>query len=370
MKIMCVAGDFGDNPKSSSYMGKLVKEMSGHFNQVITMLNGGKFSDLETAVEAVSGADVVFWFANVDNSRPKLVKEIKKRNNKIILVTSKLNSNSTYQFQDLIARSLDTKSNLFLEIKKIDECISCSVMDPLGNCFCDSSPEIAEVAKILVGRVLQLYYFHRVGSVSLGPDNTCSDDIIALSESKREFFDIVRACATVFTEFIIGNGVDHPRYLGNASFRCGSGFPSMRVGESVYVSRRNLDKSDIGIEGMVRCESELFIRAGETEPVVSYFGEHKPSVDSPVQIILYQRLPKAHYMMHQHAYIKGALFTESVIPCGAIEEVNEIMALAPRSGYNFSVNLLGHGSIAIANDIEYFNDISFFPRKKPEHRLS
>lgn len=61
----------------------------------------------------------------------------------------------------------------------------------------------------------------------------------------------------------------------------------------------------------------------ETIPI-EYYGDYKPSVDTPSQIMLYQAYPKVNYMLHGHVYIDGFPFTNRCIPCGAIEEAHEI----------------------------------------------
>jgi hypothetical protein len=45
-----------------------------------------------------------------------------------------------------------------------------------------------------------------------------------------------------------------------------------------------------------------------------------PSVE--VQMAYLSQIPEINYMFHSHVYVKGAPFTKSPVPCGAIEEVN------------------------------------------------
>jgi hypothetical protein len=151
------------------------------------------------------------------------------------------------------------------------------------------------------------------------------------------------------------------------SFRCQNGFPSFR-GENgiIYVSRRNVDKSDINAGSFV----PTYLDDANT---VKYFGDNKPSVDTPVQLRLYKNLPWANYMLHAHCYIDTLglpdtmlLRTTKPIPCGAIEEAAAIMepwlvgkfywehAEPPRL---LAVNLVGHGCILIAKDIEILKEL-------------
>jgi hypothetical protein len=72
-------------------------------------------------------------------------------------------------------------------------------------------------------------------------------------------------------------------------------------------------------------------------------------------------------MLHSHAYIENAPFTGKIVPCGAVEEAEEIINLFPDGeSVNFSVNLKGHGSLILASDVKYLKNISYIPRDMPE----
>jgi ribulose-5-phosphate 4-epimerase/fuculose-1-phosphate aldolase len=172
------------------------------------------------------------------------------------------------------------------------------------------------------------------------------------------------------------------------SFRCQNGFPSFRGEDGIiFVSKRNVDKSDISAASFVPTYLDENMNT-------RYFGDAKPSVDTPVQLRLYKLFPWANYMLHAHCYVdtRGILgtemkFTSEPIPCGAIEEVSEIYNLIPKlitdvpgtvDMYNrnaprlLAINLAGHGCILIAKDIEIFKvlqthkDNCFIPRPTPE----
>ncbi len=101
---------------------------------------------------------------------------------------------------------------------------------------------------------------------------------------------------------------------------------------------------------------------------IYYYGQNKPSVDTPIQLRLYKILPDVNYMLHAHVYIKDAPFTETPIPCGGLEEVEEIMKALKKIGKtsNISINLIGHGSIILAKDLSYMKDINYIQRPIPE----
>ena len=52
-----------------------------------------------------------------------------------------------------------------------------------------------------------------------------------------------------------------------------------------------------------------------------YYGEHKPSVDSPTQIRLYEKLSNINFMIHGHATIEKAQTTKNYRLCGVIRVV-------------------------------------------------
>ena len=129
------------------------------------------------------------------------------------------------------------------------------------------------------------------------------------------------------------------RFLGNSSFRCQRGFPSFRGNKDIiFVSRRNVDKRFIDKDHFV---GSVLLEDGS----VGYYGEYKPSVDTPIQLRLYNLLPKINFMIHSHCYINAAPFTKTPVPCGAVEEVDEIMEIIGqgRSQPFYAINLIGHG---------------------------
>ena len=61
-------------------------------------------------------------------------------------------------------------------------------------------------------------------------------------------------------------------------------------------------------------------------------------------------------MLHSHTYIQDAKYTESVLPCGAVEEFDQIIKTNPSQDSKYiAVNIIGHGSILMASDINCLN---------------
>ena len=355
INYLMVGGKFDDEGgRPSGYVNKLFIALQA-INTRGNIINGGFFYDLESIVASLpeQALQVVFWFPDVPNDKEKLVRSIKARNPKILLVTSKNNLDKKYSFMELIARALQVKANLFVEFTDPVhdfKRIHASVCDPLGNCY-SKSEKIDHTAVALMSRLEELSKFTRRGSVEFdGPEAP-----VTLPEG---FIEVVQHYAEVFHEKI--HPVDGSRFLGNASFRCESGFPSYRVGDGIYVSKRNVDKRSLGPQSFVKVGFSL---SGN----VLYEGPDKPSVDTPIQLLLYQYYTNIKFMLHSHTYISGAVETNRVIPCGAVEEFYEILKLAPdRESTAIYINLKGHGSLIMADSLPFLHAVKYISRPVPE----
>ena len=73
---------------------KIVNEFSKYLPNV-DVYNGGNYNDLENIIESSINYDTVIWWANVDNSLPK-IRNVKEKNYKTMLITSKRNINNEY----------------------------------------------------------------------------------------------------------------------------------------------------------------------------------------------------------------------------------------------------------------------------------
>lgn len=375
-KVLIVGGTFNqEGGRPSGLVRSIIEGIHNTHEFDIAAVNGGTVEDLhDNILPSVTDYKVVLWFANVSNDEVKL-RDVKALNPKCILITSKRNDGGKYTFAELISRALAIKANLTIEFSKDpDGLFNMMLFDPLGNVFYDGFM-VDEMCDKLLERTKQLLLFTRVPTVQ---DTTQEAPEVP---EETEFFDFAHNCADIFHNLIRpAKGTE--RFLGNMSFRCQNGFPSFR-GENgiIYVSRRNIDKSDIGTASFV----PTYLDDTKT---VKYFGDAKPSVDTPVQLRLYKHLPWANYMLHAHCYVDTTGIPETVtlcttkpIPCGAIEEVAEVLT-AYRIGrfyweYNkhprlVAINLVGHGCILIAEDVEILKELQkhhdscFVARPMPE----
>ena len=378
IKVLIVGGTFDSKGgRPSKLITSLYNNIVGIDNYKVILFNGGLVTSLHNIIlPSVVNYDVVFWFANVSNDEDKL-RDVKAINPKCILITSKRNDDSKYTFAELISRALAIKANLTVEFSKHEDKFNMMLFDPLGNVFYDGF-EVPALCDAIVHRTNQLFTFTRVPTIR--------ETELPTPEvpEETEFFEFAHDCADVFQNLIRpAKGTE--RFLGNMSFRCQNGFPSFR-GENgiVYVSRRNVDKSDINASSFV----PTFLTEDNT---TKYFGEYKPSVDTPIQLRLYKKLPWANYMLHAHCYVDTSMIPEALllctnkpIPCGALEEVEEIIEtyMVGRfywdTKYNdqsprlLAINLKGHGCILVAKDVEIFKELQkykdncFVQRHVPE----
>ncbi len=337
-KTLFVGGTFNDSGGRHSKIVDIVANSIGTKN--MTFHNGGSYTDIEKIVDSIKEHELIYWFADVPNNKPKLVREIKRKNKRCILVTSKRNINENYSFQELIYRALKPKSNLVVEISCSAERYQARIFDPLGNVFLDYNQDMTQVGAVLKLRTSQLLNYTRESSSYAGPALTVPNE--------SAFFRVIKEYAHKMHDLIHAKPEAANRFFGNASFKS----------DRVYISRRNIDKRKI--------DNKSFVAVDTNKPL-KYFGENKPSVDSPGQVLLYSQYPKVKYMLHTHAYIKCTPFTKNVVPCGALEEVDEIKELYPdKNSTDFFVNLRGHGSLALVSKVSSLKNIPYTIRNIPE----
>lgn len=109
-----------------------------------------------------------------------------------------------------------------------------------------------------------------------------------------------------------------------------------------------------------------------TDDDCQHMHDIKALLDTPIQLRLYKQLPNIKYMIHSYCYIKTAVSTKHNFPCGAIEEVDEILKTinehyGTRNTEFYEINLIGHGSIVMSSNLESLQDIEYYKRPMPEH---
>jgi hypothetical protein len=359
MRLLFVGGTFDENGgKVSGYARRLAHNLRKYVDPDWDFReeNGGYWAWIERLMEEdIKQYDVIIWLANIGNDKPKLVEKIKKINSTALLVTSKNNMEEKYSIYYFTARMLQLHSNLMLEFTGNTERVATSIYDPLGNCFLMKQENVVEVAEILANRIKALLSFSRAASLRLSGTVEVPDD--------EEFFALARKYADKFHELVHIENKD--RFLGNLSYRCEHGFPSFRKGQYFYVSRRNIDKREITKEGFVPVVMSVRDPSAQLGGI-PYYGDYKPSVDAPINYLLYERYPNLKYILHSHVYIEGIPQTKEAIPCGALEEAYAIMDMVGNKLRDYCyINLNGHGSIVLASSLEPLRNIKYIPREFP-----
>jgi len=339
--MFIVGGTFDNNGGKPSH---IVSEMMRILE--IHGMNGGDVSALN-AVD-FKYASPLIWMPNISNDEDKILPSLKVKYPHMLLVQSKVVSKGNYTDADIVGRLLKSHSLLGIVIEKKPRGYKFKVLDPLGNIHC-STYDLEVLCRTLKNRTEQIKKMTRVASKRIGPVNefTIEDD----------FISIVQGLGDQFATFV--NAINPNRLLGNASTRCSVGFPAVRDNERLFVSKRNVDKQTLS--------SEDFVEVTTTEEGVEFYGDNKPSVDTPIQLLLMYFYPNIKYMVHGHVYVKGAPMTENKIPCGFLDEVSDVMAVIPDlESKNFVVNLRGHGCLIACSDLSYFDEVELEGRPFPE----
>ena len=355
MKILIVGGTWDDNGgRPSSIVSRFATDLTAEIPTVDT-INGGYYSEISNLLHksVLLRYDVVFWWANVPNDKPKL-RDVKAVNPKIILVGSKRNDDNKYNYQELISMALGRKQNLVVTFaKEAEKLFRFTIYDPLGNEWYNGA-SIQDCVRVLKNRLETLVKITRIGT------NNTTDVNIPSVEIDPRYLNVVKKYAEKFHELIMPEPTT--RFLGNSSFRCRNGFPSFRNGELIYVSKRNIDKERIDENGFVPVLAKR-----QPDEKVTVLSDIKPSVDTPVQLALYEMFPNINYMVHSHTYVKDGTFTSNPLPCGAYEEVEEINnTIADKTKHFYAINLIGHGCIIMSDDVDKLETVEFIARPIPE----
>lgn len=346
MRAIVVGGTFDkDGGKASKVVDTLARELGW------PVKNGGTLDEMRGM--DFKAYDVMLWMPNVSNDEEKILPDIKKQNGKMLLISTKRVVEKQYHEMDVIGRLLKSHSNLGVMIEQTaGGRYKFKLLDPLGNQYCNTD-DITALAAAVKARVGEIRALTRIGSVKVGEAQPTGVE--------PEFIKTVIKLGDEFSRHV--NAINPERFLGNASTRrttrCCHGFPAAREEDTYLVSRRNVDKQNMGPED--------FVRVRKDEDIVRYYGDAKPSVDSPIQIRLFNHFKNVNYIVHGHVYVDGAPMTDSKVPCGHVEEFNEIAKIVPDKGAtDFVVNLKGHGCLVFAKDLSFFDKVKFKPRPFPE----
>ena len=363
--IVFVCGTFNkDGGKASSigqqlYLGFMSNMLNPNLRQYdCFFMNGGSLADLELAAHKAMSAHAVVWLANVPNEQPKnCVKAIKVVNQRCVLVTSKRSVEKQYSLPAVVQHALGLHANLVIMFEPFHDLggsdkkhYRATLLDPLGNQYYQAThhAEYLALGAVLNLRVGYLLDLRRVGTTkAIG---SCPEG----QPDEPEFLDLVHRSAERFAQ-LIPSPEPVSRFVGNAAFRCTHGFPAVRSiasANTFYVSRRNVDKAIAKLSDFVPVIDET------SEGNLLYCGDFKPSVDAPIQAKLFQLYPNIRYMLHGHVYLSLVPHTDTVLPCGALLEVDEVWRhYADHDCNAFALNLRGHGFLAGARTVARLEEL-------------
>jgi len=275
-----------------------------------------------------------------------------------INITKDKGSVLIYVSNDDIGQSL---SNVFRY--KANAVILCKddkfdLVDALGNLWCRTNNKVK-----LLDTIFKLYQWNKS---SIRKESVQITDIEVPNFNIEKMNDFCKIVHDVSNKVENERGI---RFFGNTSTRCSIMFPSFKS-KNILVSKRNISKKKIQPEDFVITEFE--------NNNIKFHGEHKPSVDTPGQILLYQKFKNINFMIHGHAYIKSDIFTynktKNYCSCGDLREVDEIINSIQNINVEyFIVNLKNHGFIIGTNTIEKMKEIvissSFIYREIGEEKI-
>jgi len=343
---------------------KVVKRNYGDIN----VYNGGDTNELARIIGNENYYDLIFWFVE-DIDDKKVIYSIKQNNAKTILIVYEKVEN------ELFVASLNKVFKIKINILIQNNNGKYTTTDPLGNIWYEGN-NIVDAIQASIDRTEFLNSITRestiqadeqVGSLAwyfnqFKQDFIKDDEITKEKVEEEKLISVVKRYAHIFTrETAHSNEVD--KILENSAMRCIKGMPSFRKNNIIFVSKRTVEHKYI--------ENDDFIPMINRGGKLYYQGKFKPAVDSPIHIKLYEHFPNINYIIHSHCYIDGAVFTSKNYPCGAIEEVSEILKTVKKH-YNtfdnnfYMINLIGHGSYVLGNSVKYLENINYIGRKIPE----
>jgi len=272
--------------------------------------------------------DLTLWMPDISNEEEKDY-PVKKQGS--ILICSKVMRKETARI-DAVSRIFMMRGNAVIMIHKNKKPFSFELVDALNNTWCKTS-NLEELAS----KIMELYLWTKA-SVRRSLEEVKDRNTLWVPDYDKKnlsnFIEINKKLALK-----VANGCGN-RFFGNFSTRCTKLFPSHKIlPAAFFFSPRNTNKQLISTDDLVLCDYD------------KYYGECKPSVDTPVQLKLYRNLPGINYMIHGHAYIKDAITTLDYYPCGDMREVVGILEVVDSNAVT-RINLKNHGFLLLSQDIK------------------
>jgi hypothetical protein len=345
-ELLIIAGVFNDKGGTASPFAEAFAEQANPlFNMRI--VNGGTPQQLEETINSVERCHAVVWIAHVDDS--SYVPRIKEANKRCLLVQARRNDRHRNTLGEIVTDMLKYRINLCLVVDHDSWQFDFKVIDALGNLWYEGA-DASKVITLLKWYICYVLDLTKVSSVCFDVNN--GNAVI-----EDDFYKIIRLYDAMFKtisgKLIEGLPDDESLY------RFIHGYPSMRVDDVILVSGRSIEGGGIGKSDFMAVEYR--------KKRVFYSGGVKPSSDAAVHLQLYDYYKDIKYIIHGHCYVEHAPTTMMHVPCGYLEEVEEIKKIYQgRHHSDFVINVLGHGCYICAENLGYFTQCRPAARAFPE----
>ena len=319
--ITVISGDWGvDSSKVSKIGQKIASDLGAD-----SMFNGGFIKDLPKQIQD----GLCVWMPNIDNNETKVYPV--KNPGTMLVITKRIRREKPIEEEigSGISRIFSLKANAVICIDSVSGRFNFSLYDALGNMRC-CTQEIGG----LCSAIMAMYKEHKE-QVRMRTMNILKTDLFA------DFIGFVKSIQNLVEQSC---GI---RYFGNASTRCSAMFPSARMANLAFVSKRNISKATLDENSFVpvMLDSEKLIN----------LGSEQPSVDSAMQCLLYKKFTEINFMVHGHAEISGDFVTEinEHYQCGDVREAIPIFRIVPHyDDIFYAFNLSGHGFLLLGDSVD------------------
>ena len=145
-----------------------------------------------------------------------------------------------------------------------------------------------------------------------------------------------------------------------------NGCLSVREGDWVLITSTGSRLAHLEDEDL----SLVSINQSLLKKAVYWYGAKVPSSETPLHLVLYDRMPKAGSIAHTHAPVITynsryvALKTKEYVPYGEFEHIDELLELIETHGFGI---MRLHGEVAVAEDLQaiYYKLKSYLTEASP-----
>ena len=347
IRLLVIAGVFnaeGGGP--SPFADTFIERSRKHFD--LQAFNGGDPALLDEAVSLCGSFRAILWLAHVKDGG--YLSRIKEVNKDCLLIQARRNDRKRNSLCEIILDMDKNGTDLCLIIDHDREKYDFKLLDTVANLWYEG-PDTSEVITRLQWYIDHVAELKRIKSAP-------SDFTPSKITIDEDYYQIVRLFGAILKN-VYKTAKSSECIMDSGALRSMHGYPSVRTDDAVLVSCRNIDARGITKDDFVPVETRT--------DVVSYSGNREPAIDTAVHLQLYKYYQNVKYIIHTHCCVEHAPMTSIYVPCGCIEDVDEINKIYPnRNSCDFAINLLGHGCIILAENLGYFTQCRLVAKHFPE----